>query len=204
MLARLRNHDDITTDLQDQEMRRAMDGVRNNYPEAYRAMRPSANEVRRFLKNTGRQKPADQSLSDVPVIKIGQSEFLLAIKTFATKLFCALHYKHSGEIVPASGVIAGWFFSNIQVLDGKIPQQILSIVGNRPVLKRSNNDLSNQFGYEFTIAVEKTTSVFLCGFREAFAMVGMVSVVDDLPAVFDEDMDRGKFRCHPFRHGIAC
>ena len=62
MLSRIRSRGDFTTDQQDVEMRRAMDGVRNNFPDAYKAMRVSANDVRRFLKNTGREQPAGTSL----------------------------------------------------------------------------------------------------------------------------------------------
>ena len=127
MLARMRNHGDSTTPMQDHEMRRALAGVRNNFPNAYRAMVPSANYVRRFLKNTGREKPPDMALSEVPLVKLGQPEFLQAIRAFSTKLFCALHYKHSGRVVPATGAICGWFFSNVQVFDGMIPKEILSI-----------------------------------------------------------------------------
>jgi hypothetical protein len=134
MLSRIRSKNDFTTEQQDAEMRRAMDGVRNNFPEAYQAMRPRANDVRRFLRNRGREKPQGASLLDVPIIKLGQPEFLLAIKTFSTKLFCALHYKHTGAIVPPTGVIVSWFFSNVQVFDGKIPQIILSIVQSQPEL----------------------------------------------------------------------
>jgi hypothetical protein len=199
MLSRIRHRDDLTTDQQDQEMRRAMDGVRNNFPEAYRAMRPSANDVRRFLKNTGREKPPGMSLADVPIVHLNQPDFLLAIKTFSTKLFCALHYKHTGQIVPKTGVIVSWFFSNVQVFDGKIPESILSIVQSQPALKRSNNDLNDQFNYQFSVAVEKTTSVYLCSFRESFALIGMVSFIDDLPADFDENIDFGKFRSAPFQ-----
>ncbi len=200
MISRIRSRGDLTTDQQDLEMRRAMDGVRNNFPDAYKAMRVSANDVRRFLKNTGREKPAGTPLSDVPVIQLAQPAFLLAIKTFATKLFCALHYKHTGEVVPPTGVVASWFFSNVQVFDGKIPETILSIVQSRPALVRSNNDLHDQFSYQFTVAAEKTTSVYLCSFRESFALIGMVSTIDDLPADFDEDINHGKFRSAPFRH----
>jgi len=50
MLSRIRSRGDLTTDQQDLEMRRAMDGVRNNFPDAYKAMRVRANDVRRFLK----------------------------------------------------------------------------------------------------------------------------------------------------------
>jgi hypothetical protein len=138
------------------------------------------------------------ALSDVPVVGLGEPEFLLAIKAFATKLFCALHYKHTGGIVPATGVIASWFFSNVQVFDGKIPEGILSILQNSPTLARSNNDLHDQFSYQFTVAAEKTTSIYFCSFRESFALIGMVSTTDDLPDIFDEDIVHGKFRSTPF------
>ena len=88
MLSRIRSRGDLTTDQQDLEMRRAMDGVRNNFPDAYKAMRVRANDVRRFLKNTGREKAAGALLSDVPVIQLNQPEF---------------HYKHVGvtELFPS-------------------------------------------------------------------------------------------------------
>jgi hypothetical protein len=127
MLSRIRSGGDVTTEQQDQETRRAIHGVRNNFPDAFRTMRPNANDVRRFLKNTGREKPKNMPLSGVPILKLGQQEFLLAVKRFTTKLFCALHYKHVGAIVPATGVIASHFFSNVQVFDGKIPSDILTV-----------------------------------------------------------------------------
>jgi hypothetical protein len=204
MMARIRNRDDHTNDeQQDREMRRAMDGVRNNFPNAYREMRVTANDVRRFLKNTGRERHASASLSDVPVIKVGDPEFLAAIRAFATKLMCALHYKHTGMVVPPKGVIASWFFSNVQVFDGQIPPNILSLVQGQPSLVRSKNDLHDQFSYQFALAAEKTTSVFLCSFRESFALIGLVSAADDLPQAFEEDAEHGKFRSSPFQHPVS-
>lgn len=200
MLPRIRSGGDVTTEQQDQETRRAIHGVRNNFPDAFRTMRPNANDVRRFLKNTGREKPKNMPLSGVPILKLGQQEFLLAVKRFTTKLFCALHYKHVGAIVPATGVIASHFFSNVQVFDGKIPSDILTVVQGEPTLTRSKNDLHEQFSYQFVVTIEKTTSVYLCSFRESFALIGMVCSVDDLPDVFNEDIEQGRFRRAPFRH----
>jgi hypothetical protein len=194
------HHNDETTELQDREMRRAMAAVRYAFPEAYESMRLSANDVRRFLKQTGRSRDGYQSLKDIPVISLGQPDFLRALKSFATKLFRALHYKHAERIVPSSGVVAGWFFSNVQVMDGVIPRDILKIVGREPNLKRANNNLTSQFGYLHQVAQERTSSVFLCGFRKSFAMIGYVSAVDDLEPVFDENLDRGRFRSKPFSH----
>ena len=92
------------------------------------------------------------------------------------------------------------FFSNVQVFDGKIPENILSVVQGQPTLIRSNNDLHDQFSYQFAVAAEKTKSVYPCSFRESFALIGLVSAADDLPNAFDEDAELGKFRSTPFRH----
>ncbi|MCA1457697.1 hypothetical protein I6F35_31675 [Bradyrhizobium sp. BRP22] len=118
MLARLLNFDDNTTELQNFETRRPMDAVRQAFPGAFRAMRLRPNEVGSFLKRTGRSRDGYETLGDIPVISIGQPDFMQALRSFATKLFCALHYKHTGRIVPASDVIITK--SNVQVFDGKI------------------------------------------------------------------------------------
>lgn len=201
MLARILHYGDQPNEVQKRATRRAMEAVRYAFPEAYRAMRMSANEVRRFLKRTGRTRDGYELLTDIPVISIGQPDFLLALKSFGIKLFCALHYKHAGRIVPSSGVVSGWFFSNVQVMDGVIPQDILKIVGRQPTLRRANYDLKSQFGYLYQVAQEGTSSIFLCSFRHSFAMIGYVNELDDLESEFDEKLERGIFRSRPFRHG---
>ncbi|MGX9431602.1 MULTISPECIES: hypothetical protein [Bradyrhizobium] len=139
-------------------------------------------------------------LGDIPVVSIAQPDFLRALRSFATKLFCALHYKHTGRIVPASGVIVTRFFSNAQVFDGMIPAEVLNLVGNPPDLRRAKTSLNDQFAYENQVAPEKTLSLFVCGFRQSFAMVGMVSELDDEPPHLEEKLEYGAFRSKPFRH----
>ncbi|MCA1532089.1 hypothetical protein I6F21_05885 [Bradyrhizobium sp. NBAIM03] len=200
MLARIMNANDLTTETQNREMRRAMAAVHYAFPEAYKGMRLSANEVRRFLKETGRSIDGYQTLGDFPLISIGQPEFWQALRAFGTKLFCALHYKHAGRIVPVEGVIVIRFFSNVQVIDGKIPNEILSVLGRTPILQRANTSLHEQFDYEYQVTVDKSMSLFLCGFRRSFALLGLVCDTDDLPEAFNEDIQAGKFRSKPFMH----
>ncbi|MBO4221922.1 hypothetical protein [Bradyrhizobium neotropicale] len=200
MLARLLFFDDNETELQSFERRRAMDAVRQAFPEAYRAMRLKPNEVRAFLKRTGRTRDGYETLGDIPIISIGQPIFMTALRSFAAKLFCALHYKHTGRIVPTSGVIVTRFLSNAQVFDGMFPKEVLSLVGNPPDLRRARTSLNDQFGYEYKVAEESTISLFACGFRQSFAMIGMVSEVDDEPPHLEEKLEYGAFRSKPFRH----
>lgn len=60
-----------------------MAAVRSAFPEAFEAMRLSANEVRGFLKSTGRsrtdfQAQGYETLDQIPVISIGRPEFMKA------------------------------------------------------------------------------------------------------------------------------
>ena len=88
-------------------------------------------------------------------------------------------------------------------MDGDLPADILRVLGRAPVLIRANIDLRSQFDYEYQIATDRQFSVFLCGFRQSFAMVGFVSENDDLPEEFEEVLTEGKFRSKPFRHDTA-
>ncbi|MCA1457698.1 hypothetical protein I6F35_31680 [Bradyrhizobium sp. BRP22] len=72
------------------------------------------------------------------------------------------------------------------------------MVGNPPELKRANTSLKDQFDYEY--AEEGTFSLFACGFRKSFAMIGLVSEADDEESQFEENLEYGAFKSKPFRH----
>jgi hypothetical protein len=199
MLARIGTHQE-PTEAQRAEMRKSMSAARKQFPNAYAAMKMSANEVRNFLRGRGVARPSGISLTDIPVVSMGQPEFLAAIKNFAIKLFCALHYKHTGKILLATGSIGIKMLSNVMVEDGVIPEEMLKIVGKRADLKRSNNNLDQQFGYLYTVSVEQTMSVYLCAFRRSFALIGMASESPLLEGEWAENTDRGSYLGAPFQH----
>ena len=124
MLSRLRHPHDKTTEVQRRETRAAMAAVQQAFPQAFESMLLSANEVRKFLRYSQRTKPSGVSLSNIPVVSIGHPLFVRALKNFSTKLFCALHYKHAGRILPTRGVIAAQLFSNAQIMAGKLPPMV--------------------------------------------------------------------------------
>lgn len=180
LLARLRNHEDIQTDLQRAEMRRAMSAVRRSFPDAYESMQLSANQVRGFLRDTGRERPANISLREIPVVSVGA--FMGAIRSFAIKLFCALHYKHTGLIVPRNGAIVSKLYSNAQVHDGELPEELLKMVGSRPTLVRASRELHNQFTYMYSIGEDGAIGIFVVGLRDSFVLMGAVLFTDTCSA----------------------
>jgi hypothetical protein len=126
MLARLLNFDDNTTELQNYETRRAMDAVRQAFPEAYPAMRLRPNEVRNFFKRTGRSR---EGFETQPIFRSYQSASRISCRRCGrSPPNCSARCttKHTGRVVPSSGVIITKFYSNVQVFDGKIPPDVLT------------------------------------------------------------------------------
>jgi hypothetical protein len=179
-----------------------MDAIRRTYPEAYRSMMPSSNQTRHFLKQVGIERPPGMSLGDMPLLKIGRPEFVNPVRNFGIKLFCALHYKHVGCIVPADAEIGVRFLSNIQArsLDKEILEEIFKSLGGRPTIERCKTELDNQFHYIFAVTPEQASG-YVCKFRESFLLVGIVSN-SALPEPFDEKPDYGSFKGSPFKPNL--
>jgi hypothetical protein len=187
--------DDHYTPNQKAEIVRCMAAMIRAYPEAMQSTDMSANEVRRVLRAHGIPRPPGTFLKDIPLLKIDRPEFRDPIRNFGIKLFCALHYKHVGSIVTPTSEIGIRFMTNMQI--NAIPDEMYNVFRGRPIVERSKNELNDQFHYMFAIATEKTTSAYLCKFRQSFLLSGVVSA-DPLPKELDEDTKRGMFKGRPF------
>lgn len=197
-LSRIRSSNDgQQTPAQIAEMRRCMAAMHSDYPEAYKSLRPSSNEVRRFLKERGIERTPNTTLSEVPILSIGRPEFIIPIRNFGIKLFCALHYKHTGTIVPVQWVVAMRMITNAQ--QNLLTEEIFKVLGGRPTLVRSRNELHDQFSYVFAVASERSMSAYLCKFRESFLLMGIIGG-NPLPEEFDENPEMGAFQGSPFTH----
>lgn len=162
-------------DLHDSEIRQALDGVRNNNPVLFREMRPSANDVRRFLRRRGLPIPAGKTTADIPLIKLSGPIATASLREFARKLFCALHYRETGRIIPRAGAIRYWWWSNVQAADGKIPTEIPPMMTGYRTLRRANRALNEQFAYRFEISEDGSLGMYMARFNTAFAITGMVA-----------------------------
>ena len=184
------------------ELQQPMAAIHRDHPEAYEAMRMPANDVRRFLREHGLTKPPNTTFSDFPVLSLARPEFIMPIKKFGIKLFCALHYKHTGVIVPPDWRIAVRLVTNVQASSADILSgELFQVLNGRPALQRSNNQLDDQFSYVFAIALEQTTAAFVCKFRDSFVLLGIVTN-SALPAAFNENAEAGAFQGCPFRHAL--
>lgn len=159
------------------EFRDLLQAVENNYPALLAEMRPTANQVKRFLRKRGVRLTHGQASSDVPVVSVDGPLMRGAIATFARKLFLALHYKHSGKVVPSGGGVAIKWITNATSDNSELLSNIETLRNGLPhaaEMRRSNTSLEDQFSYRYFANAEGTFSAYFVIFRQSFLMIGAV------------------------------
>ncbi len=78
--------------------------MKNNFPGLLRALGPD--EKNGFIKSRGLWVPVGRACPlQLPVVAIDPQIAGAAVDAVFRKLMCALHYKHTGNILPADATI---------------------------------------------------------------------------------------------------
>jgi hypothetical protein len=133
--------------------------------------------------------PAGATYSGFPVLRLTETHHG-AVLRLADKLTRALHYKHTGRIVPGPDAIRTKWWSNAQRATDDYPIAALSQLKQKAPLVREGVNLDDQFGYVYETLENGTIGVYHAMFRRSFAIVGFVSFdptffdgIADLPAI---------------------
>jgi hypothetical protein len=73
------------------------------------------------------------------------------IETFAAKLGFALHYEVTGSWVPAGGGVQVMWFSNVQALNGQIPDSLFTMLRAQLTLRQGEKSVEDQFQYSYAL-----------------------------------------------------
>lgn len=186
MLCRV--YPDSTTPEGQKEISERLRAVAANYPGLLEEMNPSIRQVRSAIKKYQIDKPQGSTTTDMPFLFVGGPLVEKAVKRFGRKLFLALYYLHTGNILPCEGGVAIRWFSNLQMEAGELPGELAQVLQSIPSVERSRKDLSEQFFYRYVLMENRLGGGFLAGFRQSFAILGLVFADrSDLPAIGDKE-----------------
>jgi hypothetical protein len=163
------------------EFSKMLMGVRNNYPEVLVHSKMTANEKRAAFKKF-ELPPPNSAFSEAPMLKITKLA-RNSITRFVFKLACALHYRHTGRILPAPGKIAFHYDTNVSLFANGISDDVLKCVPTLQVTQRCNSSLGDQFTYRFGHSTELNSCAFVCMIRGAFVITIMTA---EDPEVFQD------------------
>jgi hypothetical protein len=144
----------------------------------------TANEKRKALRAHNISVPDGVGYAQLPLVKFSpiMHEAVLRI---GRKLTLALHYKHTGKIVPADAWVDVSWRTNVHKLANEIPKEIFETFSNSVELHRDRKSLGDQFSYTYAVSDNGEVGGYVASFRKIFLVIGMV--VFDTAAMRDVD-----------------
>lgn len=166
-----RTYPDSGTEMAKVEIRKLLRGVKNNNPGLLEEMTDtSADQERRLsvaLKDGGAGSAVTALNANGPLLNN-------CIQTFGAKLGFALHYNELGRIVPATGGVTVRWYTNFDKITGRIPEDLLRLLGPPKTLQQGKKTVNDQFEYAFAIAPDASMAAYFSAFRRSFAVVSWV------------------------------
>lgn len=97
------------------------------------------------------------------------------LETFAAKMGFALHFELRGAPVPTSGGIRPMWFSNMQALNGEIPDLLFQMLPSPSTLRQGAKSVENQFLYSYATG-ESDHLLYFASFNQSFAVGGVTAL----------------------------
>ena len=129
------------------------------------------------LKEIVKLKPGAAGMLDAGGPLINTS-----LDIFSVKMTCALHYEITKKILSTRKPISIQVFTNVNILDDKIPKEMLNAMGPSNTIQQGKWSVQDQFSYWNVTDFDHEIGAYYSTFRESFAVFGMVwKDMDHLP-----------------------
>lgn len=172
-----------------------MNAVRRNHPGLVESMMPSLRERRTFLKKRGYRLGIDATAAEFPLVKLSDQRITDAFTLFGRKLASAIHFNYTQIIVPPDGWIFVRSYSNVELAEKGIPDNLLSDMSDITTLKQGDWHVVDQFVYRYVISHDGLLSKIIAGFRHGFGIAMLVNASKERDEAFFYD---GKYTFPPF------
>lgn len=146
--------------------------IKRRSPDIWKKIREESRvSTRKLVKQAGLDP---RLFGDAPYVMTIPAEAYEAMNRYGEKLAKALHYLHTGKIVPADAVITARSYSNVEVLTSDLHQKVFAQLTDTPVIRRARKALTDQFNYQYAVVEEGEASAFWIGFGQSTAIIAFV------------------------------
>ena len=158
---------EAASDLQQRDLKKLLAAVSNNIPQVLIEM----NIGRAGEKLARKHHNIPQ---DMHPFRVGP--LLTAhLETFAAKLGFALHCELRGMPIPSSGGVKPMWFSNLQMLNGEIPEILFQMLPSPSTLRQGAKSAGTQFLYSYAEG-ESDHMLYFASFNQSFAVGGITAL----------------------------
>ena len=156
------------------ERQKLFSSVDKNRHGLFQEMVPSWLQQYDFHKSNQPEIPLGWSVLNANSPMLNQS-----LQIVGAKLCKALHYKHTNQIVPKTGVIYVRWYSNYDRMTGNIPDTLINQLPEPRTLAQGKWNVSDQFEYSFNVSEDGKLGIYFATFQISFAICGFVTLERD-------------------------
>lgn len=146
-----------------QELQKLMMAINNNVPGVLEEM-----EVR---KAKAKFSAAKYDLQQGGFLQLGGPIATAHLDAFAAKLGFAFHFLATNKPVPISGGVVASIKSNLDAIDGKIPDELFQFLGPAKTLIQGKFNTADQFLYSVRPTDDGGMSMAFASFRRSFSVI---------------------------------
>ena len=161
-----RAYPDSKTDKEKNELRELVRDVSKNFPCLLEEMTPSFRQSRLY-RNSG--IPLDGG-----ALNCNGKILNKHINRFAAKTGFALHYELTKKVVPNGGAAYVRWYTNYNAIQGDLPHDLISFLGDPTTLKQGKWEVPEQFLYSSKATEDGHMSAHFASFRRSFAICAFV------------------------------
>lgn len=170
------------TDTQTKEFKRRIANFARQRPDLYQSLKflSRSSEIQKFKQNNIPAWNPNTNLQRKMVLM--PKEMMEMTSNFGIKLGKALHYLHSGKIVPQAAIIKSKAFTNAEItkLDEDFTEKI-NLIPHAPGIVRSTKPLNDQFAYKYVFTDNHMQSVFAVVFgKDSLLLLITIDVTGEI------------------------
>lgn len=143
------------------------------FPEELVAAKLSAGARKRAARKQGIQAPPGMALGELKLLPISRS-MGAAVLQVGGKIVRALHYLHTGRIVPKTAALEVNVVPNTRPLPFS-DEELAGLAPGIPLVKWQRVELHDQFTYRYGTAPGGDLGAYVMLFRQSFSLVGLLS-----------------------------
>lgn len=156
-----RTYPDSSSEIAQKDLEQVFAGLGNNAPDV----------LRELYMPKAKAKFAAQRFGDPDggFLKLDGPLVSAHLEIFAAKLGFAFHFYATGKPIPLGGGVISAGYSNINMLEGNIPDDFISLFGQPKTLQQGIKHVGDQFRFGAVATDGGSMSAGFASFREALA-----------------------------------
>jgi hypothetical protein len=162
---------DPTSETDHTDVKKILAGLKNNLPDVLREM-----YVGRAGQKLARKRINAMADEQGGFLRLNGPLMSKHLDIFGCKLGLAMHWAETRSIVPRTGGVAVRVYSNVEALEGKLPDALMKLLPGPQTLRQGTWDVADQFQYSARVTDDHQMGVFFASFRFSFAVAAVTGM----------------------------